>query len=149
MRTNQILPGIKMMLATLVLSLLFVGTAQAQGDLTVYFGMFTLAHQVQWGKSVLPPGNYTITINSTATPVIALIHKVDDHLAIRVMSRARDDKTNGVDALLIKEKDGQLTVHSLSLAKLGMVLIYDPRLAQEPVREARVSRTVQVMSARM
>jgi len=40
---------------------------------------------------------------------------------------------NGVNALLVKEKDGQLTVHSLSLTDLGMVLFYDPSLAREPV----------------
>ena len=148
MRTNPILPGIKMMLATLVLSLLFVGTTQAQGDLTVYFGKFTLAHQVHWGKSVLLPGDYTLTIKSTATPVLALVQKVDGHAAIRVMSGARENKTNGVDALLIKEKDGQLRVHSLSLAQLGMVLIYDPLLAQEPVQEARVSQSVPILWAR-
>jgi hypothetical protein len=148
MRSNQILLGIKMMLATLVLSLLFVGTAQAQGELTVYFGKFTLAHQVQWGKSVLLPGNYTITIESTATPVIALVQKADGHAAIRVMSGVLDHNTNGINALLIKDKDGRLTVHSLSLAQLGMVLIYDPSLAQEPVQEARLSQSVPVLWAR-
>jgi len=148
MRTNPGFTGIKMLLAALVLSLLFVGTARAQGDLTVYFGKFTLAQEVQWGKSVLQPGDYTITIKSTAFPVIALVQKVDGHAAIRVMSGARDDKTNGVNALLIKEKDGQPTVHSLSLAQLGMVLVYDPSLAQEPVQEARVSQSVPVLSAK-
>ena len=148
MRTNQILTGIKMMLATLVLSLLFVGTARAQGDLTVYFGKFTLTQQVQWGKSVLPPGNYTITIKSTTLPVIALVQKDDGHAAIRVMSGVRDVKTNGVNALLVKEKDGQPTVHSLSLAQLGMVLVYDPSLAHETVQEARVNRSVPVLWAR-
>ena len=148
MRTNQTLTGIKMTLATLVLSLLVVGVARAQGDLTVYFGKFTLTQQVQWGKSVLQPGNYTITIKSTTLPVIAIVQKVDGHEAIWLMSGVRDEKTNGVNALLIKEKDGQPTVHSLSLAQLGMVLVYDPSIAHEAVQEAHVSQSVPVLWAK-
>ena len=41
----------------------------------------------------------------------------------------------------MKEKDGQLCVHTLALADLGMVLIYDPALAREVVQEARASQT--------
>ena len=36
-------------------------------------------------------------------------------------------------------------MHSLSLPDLRVVLIYDPSLARESVKEARVSRTVPVM----
>jgi hypothetical protein len=39
-------------------------------------------------------------------------------------------------------------VHSLALADLRLILIYDPTLARETVREARVSKTVPVMWAK-
>lgn len=148
MRTNQRVAGIRMLLATLAMSLLFVGTVRAQGEFPVCRGKFTLPYQVHWGKSVLPPGDYTITIQSTGTPTIALISKAEGNGSIRVVSGVRSGPTNGVNALLVKDKDGQLTVHSLSLADLGMVLIYDPSLARESVQEARVSRTVPVMWAK-
>jgi hypothetical protein len=148
MRTNQSVAGIKMLLATLVMSLLCVGTMQAQGELPVYRGKFTLPYQVHWGKSVLRPGDYTITIQSTGTPTFALISKADGSGGIRVVSGVRSGPTNGVNALLVKDKDGQLTVHSLSLANLGMVLIYDPSLARETVQEARASQIVPVMWAK-
>ena len=148
MRTNLGVPRIKMLPVTLLMSLLCVGTIYAQRDLPVYRGKFTLSYQVHWGKSVLQPGDYTITVQSTGTPTIALIGKADGDADIRVVSTVRSGPTNGVNALLVRDKDGQPTVHSLSLADLGMVLIYDPSLARESVQEARVSRTVPVMWAK-
>jgi hypothetical protein len=146
MRANQRVARIGMLLTSLVVSLLCIGTAQA--ELSVYRGKFTLPYQVYWGKSVLEPGDYTITILSTRIPIVASIHKADGSGGILVVTGVHGQPTNGVNALLLKDKGGQLTVHSLSLANLGMVLIYDPSLARESVQEARVSRTVPVMWAK-
>lgn len=148
MRANQTVAGIRMLLATLVISLFCVGMMQAQGELAVYRGRFALSYQVHWGKSVLQPGDYTITILSTGLPTFALIGKADGSWGTQVVSGVHSGPTKGVNALLVKDKDGQLTVHSMSLADLGMVLIYDPSLALETVQEARISRTVPVMLAK-
>ena len=91
------------------------------------------------------PGNYTITIKSTGAPIIALVRNSDGDAVTHVVSGARSGNPNGVNAILVKEKGGQLKVHSLALADLGMVLIYDPGLAREAVQEARASKTVPVM----
>jgi hypothetical protein len=136
------------MLAALVMSLLCVGTIQAQTDLPVCRGEFTLPYQVHWGKSLLQPGDYIITVKSTGTPNIALISKSDGSGGIMVVARVHGEPRSGVNALLVKDKDGELTVHSLSLANLKMALIYDPSLARESVQEARVNRTVPVVWAR-
>jgi hypothetical protein len=105
-------------------------------------------YQVHWGKSLLQPGDYIITVKSTGTPNIALISKSDGSGGIMVVARVHGEPRSGVNALLVKDKDGELTVHSLSLANLKMVLIYDPSLARESVQEARVNRTVPVVWAR-
>lgn len=148
MQRNRNLTQTALLVAALLTSLLFVGTARAQAQSPAYVGKFTLAYEVVWGKSVLQPGNYTITIKSTGAPIIALIRNSDGDAVTHVVSGSRSDNTNGVNALLIKEKGGQFTVHSLALADLGMVLIYDPSLARETVQEARVSQTVPVMWAK-
>jgi hypothetical protein len=140
--------GTTMLLAALLTSLFFVGTARAQGQSPAYVGKFTLSYQVVWGKSVLQPGNYTITIKSTGAPMIALVRNSDGDAVTHVVSGARSANPNGVNAILIKEKDGQLKVHSLALADLGIVLIYDPGLAREAVQEARASKTVPVTWAK-
>jgi hypothetical protein len=148
MRTNQKVAGIRTLLATVVMSLLCVGTVQAQADLPVCRGKFNLPYEVHWGKSVLQPGAYTLTIQSLGIPNIASISKADGSGGILVVARVHGDPKRGVNALLVSDKDGQLTVHSLSLENLKMVLIYDPSLARESVQQARVSRTVPVVWAK-
>jgi hypothetical protein len=148
MERKQRMAGTAILVAVLLTSLLSVGTARAQGQSPAYVGTFTLTNQIHWGKSVLQPGNYTITMKSVGNPIIALVRKADGDAVTYVMSRARSENTSGVNALLIKEKDGQLTVHSLALADLGMVLIYDPTLAREKVQEARAGQTVPVTWAK-
>jgi hypothetical protein len=148
MQGNRKTMGMAMLVAALFTSLFFVDTARAQGAVPAFVGKFTLPYQVHWGKSVLQPGDYTITIVSAAAPTIASIRNAEGDAVTYVMSGTRSGNTNGVNALLIKEKDGQLRVHSLALADMKMILIYDPRLAREPVQEARVSQMVPVMWAK-
>ena len=148
MRKNQRMPGSKMLFAALLMSLFFVGTAQAQTDLPAYVGKFTLTDQIHWGNSVLQPGDYTITIGSTSAPIIALIRNGEGRPVARLLSGVRGGNNCVVNALLMKEKDGQFWVHSLALADLRMVLVYDPTLARETIQEARVSKTVPVIWAK-
>jgi hypothetical protein len=148
MERNQRMTGTALLVAALFTSLFFVGTARAQGQSPAYVGKFALTNQIHWGKCVLQPGNYTITINSIGNPTIALIRNIDGDAVTYVVSGARSGKTNGANALVIKQKDGQFHVHSLALADLGMVLIYDPTLARETVQEARAGQTVPVTWAK-
>jgi hypothetical protein len=134
--------------AALLTSLFFTDTARAQGQSPAYIGEFTLTHQIHWGKTVLQPGKYKVTINSTVAPIIGTIRTVAGDGVSIVMSQARTGNKNSVNGLLIKEKDGQPTVHSLAIADLGVVLIYDPTLARETVQEARVSQTIPVTWAK-
>jgi hypothetical protein len=135
-------------LAALLTSLFFVGTARAQGQSPTYVGKFTLTYQIHWGKTVLQPGKYKVSINSIGAPIIGTIRTVAGDGVSIVMSQARTGNKNGVNGLLIKEKDGQPIVHSLAIADLGVVLIYDPTLARETVQEARVSKTIPVTWAK-
>jgi hypothetical protein len=148
MPQNRGFAGTLFLVVSLLVSLFSCGTASAQRGLTAHVGKFTLTHQVQWGKSVLQPGNYTITIESTGSPIIARVRKSDGEAGIFVMSAARSESTGGVNALLIKERNGQPVVHSLALADLGMLLIYDLSLAREAVQEAREKQMVPVLWAK-
>jgi hypothetical protein len=128
-----------------------MGTSQAQD---AFAGKFTLIDQVHWGESVLQPGDYTIRVKSTRLPIIAAIHsnKSGAALFVKVTSVISDIPRNRQrgfgNALLMKAKGGQLCVHSVALADLNMVLIYDPLLAQQSVQEAQMSKTVPVMWAK-
>jgi hypothetical protein len=145
MKGNRLTFATVLLVTGLLASLFFAGTAHAQGRPPAYAGKFTLTQQVRWGNGVLQSGTYTITIKSTGSPIVATIRNAEGDAVTNVVSGARTSSADGANALLLKEKEGRLTVYSLALADLGMVLIYDPALAREALQEARVSQTVQVM----
>jgi hypothetical protein len=57
MKRNSRIRGSQVLAAALLMSLFFIATSQAQTDLPVFAGKFTLTDQVQWGKTVLQPGD--------------------------------------------------------------------------------------------
>jgi hypothetical protein len=136
-------------LAALAASLTFAGPAKAQGASSGFAGKFTLTAPVQWGKATIPPGTYTLRIDSTTSPIMATIRNDRSTFVIWVMSLASSDYHSGSNALRLKVRNGSLVVHSLVLADLDRVLIYDPSLAREEiVVEAHADPTVPVLVAR-
>lgn len=134
-----------MLLAALLMSLFFVGALQAQVGLSTEVLKFTLTADTCWGGTILQPGDYTITIGSVAPPRFAVVRDHEGRSVANVMSRLTEEASVEKSALLLKEKDGQLCVHSLALADSKMVLIYDPALARKEVQEARANQTVPLM----
>jgi len=148
MKRVQALAVSKMLFTALGFSLIVAGFAQAQVDMPVFTGKFTLTNQVQWGNTVLQPGNYTVSIGSHVGSTLALVRDGKGR-AVGIFTNPIDSgKTTDRNALLIKTKDGQLHVYCLELASLGRVLVYDPVLAREAVLEARAAQTVPVMLAK-
>jgi len=139
-----------MFLVALVITPLFVGSARAQGTAdSAYLGKFTLTHQICWGRSLLRPGHYTLTITSSSSPVIVKVQNEDTGESFRVITSVHEEKTSGINGLFLRTKNGQRTVHSLSVPEIGMVLIYEPALAHEPVLETCASQVVPVQLAKM
>jgi hypothetical protein len=140
----------KWLVMVLFASFLFATAAQAQGLRPAYVGNFTLPYEVHWGNTVLPPGDYRLSIKSTATPMIAFVRSAEGKAITFVMNGSVDTDPKGQNALLITERAGQRIVHSLALNDLGVVLIYEPSLAHEKpvVQEARNIRAVPVTSAK-
>src|SRR5215469_10238912 len=99
-----------MFLAALLASFSFVRSARAQAQRPAFFGTFTLPYHARWGGSVLSPGKYSVTIKSTGSPMIALVRTADGDAVTYVMNGSLSAHTNGVNALLIRERDGQLIV---------------------------------------
>lgn len=139
----------KMLLATLGVSVLVAGTAQAQSDLTTFTGKFTLTNQVQWGTNVLQPGDYTISLGSSNGMTFTLVRDSKGRGIGRFVSSFDEGSRAGAgNALRIRDKGGRPCVYSLALASLRKVLVYDPVLEREAVMEARAPQTVPVMLAK-
>jgi len=148
MKKTQGLAVTKMLLRALCVSVMFVGVSQAQSDKLVFVGKLTLNQPTQWGTTLLQSGNYTIGIGSTTMPVKAYIRNSRGRAVAIVMSAIDAGTTSDGNKLLIAEKGGQPHVYALTLASIGRVLVYDPALAHQAVREARVPQTVPVVLAR-
>ncbi len=148
MKTNLRTTGNQLLAAALLMIFFLVAASPAQTDIPVFTGKFTLANQVQWGEAVLQPGDYTITIGSSRMPTFALVTDSKGRPVARFVSGIDGGPTSAGNALLIREKDGQMRVYSLALGSLGRMLVYDPALAREAVLETRAFRTVRVALAK-
>lgn len=146
MKKAQGLAVSKMLFAAVSIGLFIVGIAQAQ--LSAFTGKFTLTTQVQLNKTVLQPGDYTVTIESISVPTAALIRDGSGRPVARFISAIDGGKTSARNELLITEKGGQLRVYSLALGGLGKTLVYDPALAREAVLQAHAPQTVPVILAK-
>lgn len=138
----------KMLFAVLGVSVLFTAIAQAQLGIPIFTGKFKLTTQVMWGETVLRPGEYTITITSMSSPVVALISDGSGRPVARFMGGIDDGKTSTRNVLLVRKKGGQMRVYALALAGQKKVLVYNRVLAQEAAIEARAPQTVSVMLAK-
>ena len=147
-KRNSGISGGHLLATTLAIGLFLIATSQAQTDIAIFTGKFTLTNQVEWGNTVLQPGDYTITIGSKGGSTRALVRD-DKGRALGIFVNPIDSgKTTDRNALLIKAQGGQLHVYCLELASLGRALVYDPVLARQAVLEARAPQTVPVMSAK-
>ena len=135
-------------LLALDIILIAAGIAQAQTDLPVFTGKFTLTTQVKWSTVVLQPGDYTVTIENDSRPTYALIMNSEGRSVGRLMCQIVDGPTSARNELFIRGKDGQFNVYSLNIPSLGKMLVYDSALAREAVLDARAPQTVPVMLAR-
>jgi len=129
--------------------LLFVGQANAAPP---FEGKFTLPNEVRWGKAVLPAGNYCLRVSYFNTTTMVTIQEADSMKTVAFLPSliAEDNKNNkGESALLIAGRGGQRVVHSLRLAELGIVLIYDPALARDrEIIEAHKTQSVPILAAK-
>jgi hypothetical protein len=130
------------LLAALVASLTLAGAARAHYISPQFVGKFTLTSPAHWGKSTLPPGNYTLHINSISSPIVVRVLNDQDTLVATVVTRSIDDYTKGSNALQLKTRNGQVVIQSLVLADMKMVLVFDPSPAHQRIEEARAESTV-------
>ncbi len=137
-----------LLLAALVMSLMTAGTARAQDVSARFVGKFTLTSPVQWGKSTLRPGTYTIRIDSMGSPIRALISNDDSSFGIRVITVVTGDYRGGSDALQVKVKNGQPVVQALVLSDLKTALVYDSSSREQNVEEVRANTSIPVLVAR-
>ncbi|HET7106808.1 MAG TPA: hypothetical protein VFI38_08360 [Candidatus Acidoferrum sp.] len=148
MKTMKSIQRGTLLVAALFVGLMTAGAVQAQQVTSSYCGKFTLTTPVQWRKSVLQPGEYTIRIESMSSAHLALIQKEDSAFAIRVMSGVANSYQGNSDALQLKVKNGQLVVEALVLGNFKTALFYDSSFPEQSVEEVRGEDSVRILVAK-
>lgn len=114
MKTKRMVLGIAAALvAALVLSIL-VTPGQAQSNRVTFRGKFTLPYEVRWGKSVLPAGDYSLTVSSgTTLPDFVTVRSKEKTAVILVGETSKCDACQG--ELLVVQSGGQRAIRELAL----------------------------------
>jgi len=135
---------VTLLAAVLLATCLLARPASAQAGIQ---GKFTLPYETHWGQAVLPAGDYLLTFTHDNMPPMLVIRNAKSLRFVAFESvNIREDSTKGESALLIGTRGEQRIVHSLTIAKLGQVFVYDRALARA-VEEARQTQAVPVIVA--
>ena len=130
--------------ALVLVTLAFAASANAQS----YSAKFTLPYEVQWGKSVLPAGTYTISMDSSRNP--ALIRSATGNTVGFTPLPVTNDSHHGDTALFVMVRGNRHVVRSLNLPERGVSLTYKPATSavRELFTQADHTDAVPVTSAR-
>jgi hypothetical protein len=147
MNLKKNLSTLQLLTLGLLVSFLWVGVANAA---PLYRGRFSLPHQVRWGQAVLPAGEYLVKFADVQTRVFVVIQDAKSGKDVAYLTPVTNGKAQGTSALLIANDGDQRVVHSLRLAELGEVFIFEPALARGvgDVREAHTMETLPLLATK-
>lgn len=100
-----------------------------------FSGKFTLPFDVHWGGTLLPAGNYSITMERFESA--ALVRSANGKSHFVAAFPTMGDSLKGRCFLYITGTGGQYTVRYLNAPSLGRVLIYAPLTKTEHEELAR------------
>jgi hypothetical protein len=112
---------LKLAVAAAIVTCVSVGSASAQS----LKATFTLPYDVQWGKSVLPAGPYTVTFDSLRGPAIVRTSTGAGRAIVMpvTLDKAMKDQPT---ALLISKIENQRVVRYLNLREADTSFVYRP-----------------------
>jgi hypothetical protein len=120
MQTNNYVrysASFRLFLGVMLAGCVLATTASAQSP---FKGTFTLTEQVQWGKAVLPPGQYSLAFDTSRHTMI--ISDAHTNKPVTLESAKIDSNAHNTDSRLLIDVHGTLRVVCLAkLAGLGEV----------------------------
>lgn len=136
---------IKLFAAAMLAAVLFASAGYAQ---TTFSGKFTLPYEVQWGKTVLPAGQYFISMH--AAGATAMVQSEDGKISFYTPIPIQNRSEKGTTALKVLARGNQRIILSLNLPDRGLSLVYRPSTAaeRELLAKADHESTVPLTAAR-
>ncbi len=146
MNSKKNLSTIRLLALGLLAALLSVGVVSAQSP--IFKAKFTLPYQVQWGKAILPAGEYWFSLDPV-TPSRLTLHG-QGQAAVFLMPRRISEGNAGKMSVLVIERGGdRSTVRALRLAELNVVFEYvAPNTETREAKRNKSVRGIAVSAAR-
>jgi hypothetical protein len=133
-------------LALVALALCFsAGSGKAQD---AYRGTFTLPFEAHWAGAVLPAGDYTISMRSTAAPYWLFVR--GEGKSVIILANGASEKQLSDDSkLIVVNMAGTETISGLEAGQIGLTLDYPaPKSKMRPMAgstsEARHTQVIPV-----
>jgi ribosomal protein L30/L7E len=121
MNSNRSLRLVKLLALALLTACFGASLANAQA----FQGTFHLPFEVRWRGAVLPPGDYSFTLNSGDTsPVNCVLVARKGQPATFIMPLTLDHSSSGESALIVVGHGERRTVRALRLAQADLVIYY-------------------------
>jgi len=116
---------VRLFAVVLLATCAFAAAANAQ----TIAAKFTLPFETHWGKNVLPAGDYSLTMDSSAD--VALVRSANGKTAFYAPIPIKADSDKGATALFVMVRGNERRVRSLNLPARGVSLIYPPTTSAE------------------
>jgi hypothetical protein len=130
------------------LLILVVAAAVGANAQTTLRGTVQFPNNVRWGKSVLPAGEYSLSITSAGMPVRVFIRSMDGKRAAIAQAEIMADPKPGGSYIVTTGTGSDQLVRSMNLPQLGFSLVYAPLTAKErETQYASTSHTLPVQTA--
>jgi hypothetical protein len=98
--------------------------ASAQAGGAAYKGSFTLPFEARWGHVVLPPGNYSFTVDHAMVGGVVRISRGNTDSIFVLSQGGSDQQTFERSELILVRSGGSYTIRALLLADAGLILEY-------------------------
>jgi len=142
-KTMRLTTKVRLFAAVLLATFAFTGAAKAD---TMAI-KFNLPFEVHWGKNVLPPGEYSVTMDSYSN--VGLVRPVRGKTAFYTPIPTKAYNRTGNTALYVLVRGDERIVRSLNLPARGISLVYRPttEAEREILAKADKLQTVPIITA--
>ncbi len=110
-------------------------TANRANSQEIYRGSFTLPVEAQWGNVVLPPGEYSFTLDhGTAAGKVTIQGESGQTLGFILNQAVYDRQTFDRSELVLALSGGNYTIRAVRMADLGVTLEYSaPKTGKQQI----------------
>jgi len=131
-----------------MIALSTLGFTAAFADAQARQGKFKLPVEAHWGLAVLPPGDYTFTLDHATANGMIIVRGQGKAAIIPATAGISLSKITEQSELVLVNRDGRRTVRSMYLGHLGLTLQYRvPKDETRYVSQSAPSRSVPVTIA--